>query len=64
MSVYQCYLKDKRYVPIKLTLVCEPETEKEAIDFLLDNGGGVYRDLLSNCDCEIHPRESYACSRK
>lgn len=57
MSIYQCIKKDNRYIPPLARIVYEAATEEEAIEWLEKNGGGVYRNILHNFDCEIEKGE-------
>lgn len=45
-TVYQCIKSDARYIPTRMTVVYEAETQKEAIEWLENNGGGIYRNTL------------------
>lgn len=49
--IYQAISKDGRYSPPLERVVREFETEAETVNFLLNNGGGIYRNLLHNFEC-------------
>ena len=53
MYIYQCLQKDERFTPPIFRTVCEKPTEKEAIEYLENNGGGIYRNLLHQFDCGV-----------
>lgn len=45
-TVYQCIKPDTRYIPTTMTVVYEATTQKEAVERLENNGGGIYRNTL------------------
>lgn len=53
-TIYQCIKRDERYTPPQTNIVHYAETEKEAMDWLEENGGGIYRNVLHNFDCKIN----------
>ena len=53
MYIYRAIKKDTRYVPMKTIEIKEFSTEKETIECLEKNGGGIYRNILHNFDCLI-----------
>ena len=53
MYIYQAIKEDKRFTPVKKTVIKEFPTEKETISWLEKNGGGIYRNILHNFDCLI-----------
>jgi hypothetical protein len=53
MSIYQCIKVDDRYIPPRETIVYESPTESEAIEWLQNNGGGIYRNILHHTNCPI-----------
>ena len=59
-TIYQCLTVDVRYTPPKHTLVHEAETESEAMLWLEQNGGGIYRNILHNFDVTIQPKKARA----
>lgn len=50
--IYMAVKKDTRYIP-PLEKVREFATQEETIEWLQRNGGGTYRDTLSNLECWI-----------
>jgi hypothetical protein len=48
--------KDKRYTPHKCVIVHEASTQSEALSWLENNGGGIYRNILHNFDCIVKPK--------
>lgn len=53
--IYQAIKKDERYIPPIRTVVAEFPTEKQTIEYLQENGGGIYHNILHNLDCSIKP---------
>ena len=56
-TVYQCIKPDSRYIPKRMAVVHEADTQLEAIEWLENNGGGVYRNLLHCYDMTINNTE-------
>ena len=52
MYIYRAIQKDERYIPPKQTEY-EFKTEAKTIEYLQNNGGGIYRNILHNFDCII-----------
>jgi hypothetical protein len=52
-TVFQCLKPDYRYIPTLKRLVYEAPTETAAIQWLEQNGGGIYRNLLHNFDMKV-----------
>lgn len=52
-TIYQCLKRDVRYTPPLMSVKHEAATEREAIAWLEQNGGGIYRNLLHSFDCEV-----------
>lgn len=57
MTIYQAYKVDKRYIPSKYTLVYCGQTEKDVIEWLENNGGGVYRNVLHRFEYYVKGEE-------
>lgn len=55
-TIYHCLKKDNRYSPPCLTLVYEAPTERDAIEWLEKNGGGVYKNILHNLSFVVLPK--------
>lgn len=55
-TIYQCCQKGKD-VNQSLSITHYADTEKEAITFLENNGGGVYRNTLHNFQFTVHPEK-------
>jgi len=53
-TIYQC-LKRGPDVNKSLILKHEADTQKEAVEWLEKNGGGVYRNILHNLQYEVKP---------
>ena len=53
--IYTALKKDDRYNPPKYESI-EFSTEAETIQWLQENGGGIYRNILHNFDCIIKPK--------
>ena len=56
MNIYQAIKIDNRYIPTKNTIIKEFPTELEAIKWLENNDGGIYRNILHNFDCKIEKK--------
>ena len=56
-TVYQCIKPDTRYKPTWMKVIHEANTAAEAIEWLENNGGGVYRNLLHNFDMTVNPKQ-------
>lgn len=56
-TIYQCIKPDNRYKPPIKTVIFEASSEKEAINWLEQNGGGIYRNTLHNFECGIKAKE-------
>jgi hypothetical protein len=52
-TIYECLRKDKRYIPTKYILLYNAPSEKEAIEYLEQNGGGIYRNILHRFEMEV-----------
>ena len=52
-TIYQCLKLDDRYTPPLMSVMHEASSEREAIAWLEENGGGIYRNLLHRFDCEV-----------
>jgi hypothetical protein len=57
MTIYHCLIKDESTTPAQYQLIHEASTEQEAMDFLEQRGGGIYRNILHNFDCLIFSKE-------
>ena len=57
MYIYQAIQEDKRYIPTRKTVLKEFPTQAEAIKWLEENGGGIFRDILNNLECRISPKK-------
>ena len=57
-TIYQCIKPDTRYKPTVMNVVHEAKTGAEAIEWLENNGGGVYRNLLHHFDMAVAPKEN------
>ena len=55
-TIYHCLAVDKRYIPPRRTVMYQALTEKEAIEWLENNGGGVYRNTLANFEMKVEKR--------
>lgn len=53
MYIYQCIKRDEKCVPPRNIIACEKPTQREAIKWLEENGGGVFRDILSNVEFRV-----------
>ena len=56
-TVYQCIKPDTRYIPAHMVVVHEADSQLDAIEWLENNGGGVYRNLLHNFDMTVNPKQ-------
>lgn len=56
-TIYQCIKPDARYKPTLMNIVHKARTAAEAIEWLENNGGGVYRNLLHQFDMAVAPKE-------
>lgn len=55
-TVYHCKQpKDGKYIPPQYDIVHQADTEAEAIEWLEDNGGGVYENVLHNFTMNVKP---------
>ena len=54
-TIYHCIKADERYAPTKYELVHQAETERDAIIYLEENGGGIYRNVLHNFSYYVQP---------
>jgi len=52
-TIYQCLKRDNRYTPPMMTVVHEAKSSSEAVRWLENNGGGIFRNLLHNFDCSV-----------
>ncbi len=52
-TIYQCLKRDGRYTPPMMTVVHEAESSGEAVRWLENNGGGIFRNLIHNFDCGV-----------
>lgn len=57
-TIFQCIKPDSRYTPPLKRVVHEASTEREAMDWLERNGGGIYRNLLHLFDCKVDAVEA------
>ena len=57
-TIYQCIKPDTRYKPTVMVVVHKARTAAEAIEWLENNGEGVYRNLLHNFDMTVAPKEN------
>lgn len=57
MYIYRTFNLDTRYIPPREVNRKEWPTQKEAIDYLVQNGGGWFRNIMANFDCYIHSQE-------
>lgn len=55
MSIYQCLRRDDHYTPPLMRVMHEAATQREAITWLEENGGGIYRNLLHQFECGVAP---------
>jgi hypothetical protein len=56
-TIYECVKPDKRYTPTVMNTIHYAATQKEAIEWLENNGGGIYRNKLHNFQYEVKPNE-------
>lgn len=52
-TIYQCLQIDNRYSPPIKKVVFEAASEVGAIDWLEQNGGGVYKNILHNFEFTV-----------
>lgn len=52
MYIYRAVKQDKRYAPTK-EITKEFPTEKETIEYLQKNGGGIYKNILHNIEFPV-----------
>ena len=52
MYIFKAVKVDNRYIPPKETIIEFP-TEKETIEWLEANDGGIYRNILHGFDCTV-----------
>ncbi len=55
-TIYQCCRKGKDVENTPLPVHCEP-TQVEAIKWLEENGGGIYRNILHNIQFTVNPHK-------
>jgi hypothetical protein len=56
-TIYQAIQYDKRYIPIKCNIVYYGQTEEDVIEWLENNGGGYYRNVLHQFEYYVKGRE-------
>ena len=52
-TIYECLQNKPGYIPEQWELVYNASTEKEAIEWLELNGGGIYRNILHQFNCKV-----------
>ena len=57
MTCFQCYKIDQRYNPVLRTLVYEADSEHKAIEYLKENGGGIYKNILHNFEVLVEGKQ-------
>ena len=57
-TVYKCIKPDTRYIPTQMNVVYQAQTQKEAIEWLENNGGGIYKNVLHGFQYEVKPNET------
>lgn len=58
MYIYQAIQVDNKTIPPREVMVKELPTEDDIIEWLENNGGGIYRNILHGFDCVIKPLPS------
>ena len=56
-TIYHCLTIDNKTVPPTRVLTYEADTHLEAVHYLENNGGGLYRNILHNLEYMVSPNE-------
>lgn len=59
-TVYECVKVDLRYRPSQKAIIHYAQTELEALEWLSNNGGGLYRNTLHNFEFNVKAGD-YIC---
>jgi hypothetical protein len=53
-TVYECWQRNSSG---SLVLIHEAETERKALEYLSENGGGIYKNVLHSFNMEVKPND-------